>query len=76
MTMEKRKAKCGGYGMLTGICWIIALGILLGIVLGLPFQPESLYFPSDANASSSIASPFLSCESVMTSGIMVLMTLL
>lgn len=33
--MENRKAKCSGYGMFTGITWVIALGVLLGILLGL-----------------------------------------
>lgn len=36
--METRKAKCGGYGMFTGIYWVISLGILFGILLGLPFK--------------------------------------
>lgn len=36
--MEKSKAKCGGYGMFTSICWVIGLGILLGVALGVPFK--------------------------------------
>ncbi len=39
--MEKRKAKCCGYGMFTGICWIIGLGIILGVLIGLPFKSDS-----------------------------------
>lgn len=38
--MEKRKVKCSGYGMFTGICGIVGLGILFGILLGIPFKPE------------------------------------
>lgn len=38
--MEKRKVKCGGYGMFTGIYGIVGLGILFGILLGIPFKPE------------------------------------
>ena len=30
--MEKRKVKCGGYGMFTGIYGIVGLGILFGIL--------------------------------------------
>ncbi len=37
--MEKRKAKCGGYGMFTGICGIVGLGIVFGLLLGIPFKP-------------------------------------
>ena len=36
--MENRKAKCSGYGMFTGIFWVIALGIILGVALGVPFK--------------------------------------
>ena len=36
--MENRKAKCSGYGMFTGIFWVIALGIILGVVLGVPLK--------------------------------------
>ena len=32
--MEKNKAKCCGYGMFTGICWVVGLGIVLGVLLG------------------------------------------
>ena len=39
--MEKRKAKCCGYGMFTGICWVIGLGIILGVLVGLPFKSDS-----------------------------------
>ena len=38
--MEKRKVKCGGYGMFTGIYGIVGLGILFGILLGIPFKPD------------------------------------
>jgi hypothetical protein len=33
--MEKRKAKCGGYGMFTNIHWVIGLGILFGVLIGI-----------------------------------------
>lgn len=36
--MENNKAKCSGYGMFTGIYWIVGLGIILGVVLGLVFK--------------------------------------
>jgi F0F1-type ATP synthase membrane subunit b/b' len=36
--MDKRKSKCRGYGMFTGIYWIIALGVLLGILIGIPIR--------------------------------------
>ncbi len=36
--MEKRKSKCGGYGMFTGIYWVIGLGLLLGFLLGIPLK--------------------------------------
>lgn len=48
--MDKRKAKCGGYGMFTGICWIVGLGIILGVALGLPFRPERGWTQSDLAA--------------------------
>ena len=48
--METHKAKCGGYGMFTRICWIFILGILFGLALGLPFPPESGWTLSDASA--------------------------
>ena len=35
-----RKVKCGGYGMFTGIYGIVGLGILFGILLGIPFKPD------------------------------------
>lgn len=48
--MEKRKAKCGGYGMFTGICGIVGLGIVLGALLGIPFKPEGKWTLSDIAA--------------------------
>ncbi len=36
--MEKSKAKCSCYGMFTGICWVIGLGVVLAILLGVPFK--------------------------------------
>jgi hypothetical protein len=36
--MDKRKSKCSGYGMFTGIYWIIALGVVLGILIGIPIR--------------------------------------
>ena len=41
--MEKNKAKCGGYGMFTSIFWVIGLGIILGILLGIPFKPRGVW---------------------------------
>ena len=36
--MEKRNSKCSGYGMFTGIYWVIGLGVVLGVLLGIPFK--------------------------------------
>ena len=36
--MEKRKTKCSGYGMFTGIYGVMGLGLLLGILIGLPVR--------------------------------------
>jgi len=36
--MDKSKAKSSGYGMFTSICWVIGLGIILGVLLGIPFK--------------------------------------
>lgn len=36
--MEKRTSKSSGYGMYTGIYWVLALGIVLGILIGLPVK--------------------------------------
>ncbi len=36
--MENRKSKCSGYGMFTGICWVIGLGIILSVAIGLPLK--------------------------------------
>lgn len=33
--MENRKSKCSGYGMFTGIPWVVALGVVLGAALGI-----------------------------------------
>jgi F0F1-type ATP synthase membrane subunit b/b' len=44
--MEKQKAKCSGYGMFTGIYWVIGLGIILGALLGIPFKAEGGWTPS------------------------------
>ena len=45
--MDQRKTKCGGYGMFTGIYGIVGLGILFGVLLGIPFKPAA-WTPSDA----------------------------
>ena len=50
--MEKRKAKCGGYGMFTGIYWVIGLGILLGALLGIPFKPADEWALSQLAAAA------------------------
>lgn len=34
--MEKRKVKCSGYGMFTGIFGVVALGIVFGVLIGIP----------------------------------------
>ena len=44
--MEKNKAKCCGYGMFTGICWVVGLGLVLGILLGVAFNRDDLGSPS------------------------------
>ena len=36
--MEKRNSKCSGYGMFTGIYWVVGLGVVLGVLLGIPFK--------------------------------------
>ncbi len=36
--MDKSTAKRNGYGMFTSICWVIGLGIILGVLLGIPFK--------------------------------------
>ena len=36
--MENRKSKCSGYGMFTGVCWVIGLGIILSVAIGLPLK--------------------------------------
>lgn len=36
--MENRKNKCSGYGMFTGIFWVISLGIICGVALGFPLK--------------------------------------
>jgi len=36
--MDQRKSKSTGYGMFTGIFWVIALGIVLGILIGFPIR--------------------------------------
>ena len=33
--MENRKSKCSGYGMFTGILWVVPIGIVLGAAVGL-----------------------------------------
>ena len=33
--MENRKSKCSGYGMFTGILWVVPIGIVLGAAIGL-----------------------------------------
>ena len=49
--MEKSKAKCSScYGMFTGIYGVVALGVVLGVVLGLPFKPEIGYSRSELAA--------------------------
>ncbi len=49
--MEKSKAKCSScYGMFTGIYGVVALGVVLGVLLGLPFKPEIGYSRSELAA--------------------------
>ena len=36
--MDKRKSKCKGYGMFTGIFGVVALGLLLGALIGFPVR--------------------------------------
>lgn len=36
--MEKRNSKCSGYGMFTGIYWVVGLGVVLGVLLGILFK--------------------------------------
>ena len=51
--MDKRKAKCGGYGMFTGVCGIVGLGLVFGLALSFPFKPEDGWTPSDLAAVGS-----------------------
>jgi hypothetical protein len=44
--METHKAKCGGYGMVTGIYWVTGLGILFGALLGLRYHGDGEWPPS------------------------------
>jgi hypothetical protein len=39
--MDQRKAKCGRYGMFTGILNVGILGLVLGAALAVPFKPET-----------------------------------
>ena len=48
--METRKAKCSGYGMYTGICWVIALGLLLGAALGFFLKADADWDASELAA--------------------------
>ena len=48
--MEKRKAKCGGYGMFTGIFGIVGLGIVFGALLGIPFKSGDGFSQSELAA--------------------------
>jgi len=49
--IEKSKAKCSScYGMFTGIYGVVALGVVLGVLLGLPFKPEIGYSRSELAA--------------------------
>ena len=59
--MEKRKAKCGGYGMFTGICGIVFLGIVFGFLLGIPFKSADGWTPSElaALATTGLAIAYL-----------------
>ncbi|MGD9780848.1 MAG: hypothetical protein AB7V14_01705 [Kiritimatiellia bacterium] len=38
--MEKRKAKCSGYGMFTGFFGVVALGIVFGVLIGIPLDAD------------------------------------
>ncbi len=44
--MEERKAKCGCYGMFTGIYWIIGLGLVGAALLGLRYNGGGEWTPS------------------------------
>lgn len=59
--MESRKAKCGGYGMFTGIYWVVGLGLILGALLGTQIKPDVPWEPSQiaALAASGIALAFI-----------------
>lgn len=44
--MEKRKAKCGCYGMFTGIYWVVGLGLVCGALLGRRYHGAGEWTPS------------------------------
>ncbi len=44
--MEKCAAKCGGYGMFTGICWTLGLGLILSVLIGIPLEAAQGWDPS------------------------------
>ncbi|HOE37727.1 MAG TPA: hypothetical protein PLD40_08560 [Kiritimatiellia bacterium] len=48
--MEQRKSKSSKYGMFTGICRIIGLGIILGVALGIPFKSNDGWSQSELAA--------------------------
>lgn len=48
--MEQRKSKSSKYGMFTGICRIIGLGIILGVALGIPFKTDDGWSQSELAA--------------------------
>lgn len=45
--MEKNTAKCGGYGMFTSIYWVAGLGLVFGVLLGIPLHAKDGWDPSE-----------------------------
>jgi len=54
--MDQRKTTTGGYGMFTRIHWVIALGILLGIAIGIPLRTTDGWENTRASLAALLAS--------------------
>ena len=48
--MEKSAAKCGGYGMFTSICWSLGLGLVFGVLIGIPLHANQGWDTSELAA--------------------------
>ena len=48
--MENRKSKCSGYGMFTGIPWVVALGVVFSAAIGFPIGVDQTWDLSKLSA--------------------------